>query len=319
MDYPKRIQIGFQEGTCPLHCKKCPAFGEPALTKKEIVKMPIDKAEYLINEIAKFPYKPIIFPHIFTEPFANNDLKYILELCRIQNLPIRIITNGILFNDEWADLLIKIMDRNCSVSFSLDAFSQQTYDEVRSKEYDLATIEEKIESFIKKRNAQGKTVGPRITVNFTIENDNYMEKELFLDRWKYIVDAVRLTVGYDSERKIPEKFRTNQHPKGCSYLFNTMIIDADGSVRACCVDAFGSTNFGNVFEEDILSIWNGKHLERQRKLLLEGNLPHDNFCYGCEANVLGNMQTVETEEFIINQSEYTVYYNLKKYMGLEDS
>ena len=46
--YPRKIAIGFQEGTCPLSCKKCFAFnGEKP--RKKLGKMTIDNAKKIIT------------------------------------------------------------------------------------------------------------------------------------------------------------------------------------------------------------------------------------------------------------------------------
>lgn len=134
--YPRKIAIGFQEGTCPLKCKKCFAFGKNAPYKKEIGKMSIDNARRLIDEISTFEIRPNIQPHIFTEPFANKDLMDIIQYCNQKRegkagLGMSIITNGILIDDEWEEFILSELDENYTISFSLDAVTQSTYEKVR--------------------------------------------------------------------------------------------------------------------------------------------------------------------------------------------
>lgn len=52
--------------------------------------------------------------------------------------------------------------------------------------------------------------GPRVSVNYTYEEDNYEEKDIFLERWKNKVDAVRINVALDSHRKIPDIYRKEE-------------------------------------------------------------------------------------------------------------
>lgn len=202
MQYPKKVQIGFQEGTCPLQCNKCHAFGKYAKKVKEAQKMPLEKAKQIIDEIAQMEELPVIQPHIVTEPFANNDLKEIILYSCSKGLRFSIITNGILLNKEWMDFLIGALNRDSTVSFSLDAVTQETYEKVRGK-YSLSDLESKIEYIINNRGDKG----PRISVNFVYEEDNYGEKETFLKKWRDLVDAVHIGVALDSNRKIPDVYR----------------------------------------------------------------------------------------------------------------
>lgn len=230
MKFPRKISIGFQEGTCPLRCNKCLAFGKAAEKKKEICKMPMNKAKLLIDEIAQMEEVPIIQPHIYTEPFANPDLRELINYCNERKVAMSIITNGILVDDEWIDFLVESTGSNYAISFSLDAVTQEVYEKVRGQ-YKLAQIEAQIDKLMQKRGEEG----PRVTVNFTVEEDNDREALEFIDKWKYKVDGVRVTVGIDAERKVPIKYR--QHKGGfdameqkCGFMEDGMAIDADGQI-----------------------------------------------------------------------------------------
>ena len=73
MKSPRKIAIGFQEGTCPLKCNKCFAFGGGFSKQKEVCKMPMDRAKLLIDEIAQMADKLVIQPYSYAEPFTNPD------------------------------------------------------------------------------------------------------------------------------------------------------------------------------------------------------------------------------------------------------
>lgn len=308
MEYPKKIAIGFQEGTCPLQCAKCFAFSKKAVRKKSVVKMPLDKAKMLIDEIALMEKKPKIQPHIFTEPFANADLPQIIEYCLDRDIHMSIITNGILLDDDWIAFLIHELNREYTISFSLDAITQETYEKVRGR-YDLKNLEEKICYIIHNR----KDKGPRVGVNFAIEEENYAEADAFIEKWKYKVDAVRIDTAFNFEKKIPFKLNMeNQNANvKCGHLEDVMTIDADGQVRCCQLDAFGDTLLGNVFEEGILNVWRGPNMKMFRAKQERGLLAKEDFCYGCEVPSMTNHTRYETDEFIINKAGHSIYYNYK--------
>ena len=311
MRIPRKIAIGFQEGVCPLKCNKCLIFGRDAKEKKKVDKMPLEKAKLLIDEIAEMKPTPIIQPCISGEPFTNLDLQEIIIYCNERDIGMSIITNGILVDDQWIDFLVKNTNSKYTISFSLDAVTQETYEKVRGK-YELARIEKQIRKLIEKRADNG----PRITVNFTVEEDNDKETLAFLEKWKYKADGVRATVGVDAERRVPIKYskgiyNSEDVNKRCGYLDEVMAIDADGHVRACTFDVFGNTDFGNVFEMGVLAIWNSEKMITYRAMQAQGAFVQGNFCAGCEAGSGAMEHSRITDEFVINEGDYAVYYNLK--------
>ncbi|MBD5516692.1 MAG: radical SAM protein [Lachnospiraceae bacterium] len=308
--YPRKINIGFQEGTCPLKCRKCLAFSEYAKDKKKVQKMSLDNAKILIDEISRMEKIPSIQPSIFTEPFANRDLCEIIPYCCNMQIPLNIITNGILLDEAWLNLLIQYLGRDSVISFSLDAVSQEVYEKVRGN-YRLDELEKKIEYMMENRGNSG----PRVGVNFVYEEDNYSEINVFLDKWKYKVDVVRINVALNSQRKIPtiyKKEAVNKKSIVCPYLQETMVIDAGGEVRSCQYDAFGITYLGNVFEEGIMQIWNGEKMEMLRQKHRQNQLISEDYCFECEFDRIYNFdRTVEMDDFILKIADYAVYYNRK--------
>lgn len=307
MKYPRKVAIGFQEGTCPLHCPKCFAFSAKSERKKEVRKMSLDQAKWLIDEIADWEQKPFIQPHIFTEPFANKDLKEIIRYCHEKNIFVSIITNGILIDDDWMQFIISELSRKDTVSFSLDAVTQETYEKVRGN-YDLLEIENKIQYMLQQRKDK---CGARISVNYTLEKENFDETKAFVEKWKYKADAVRVTVAIDSNKKIPELFRKKgiENVTECSFLDEVMTIDSDGHVRVCQYDAFGDSDFGNVFEKGIMNIWEGDDMNQFRIRQKEGKMTSDDYCYLCEGACSTKLERKEIGDFIINEAVYTIYYN----------
>lgn len=314
--YPRKIAIGFQEGTCPLKCKKCFAFGKNAPYKKEIGKMSIDNARRLLDEISTFEIRPNIQPHIFTEPFANKDLMEIIQYCNQKRegkagLGMSIITNGILIDDEWERFILSELDENYTISFSLDAVTQSTYEKVRGGGYNLIDIEDRIINIIEKR----KQRKPRIIVNYTIEEENEHEIKEFLEKWKYKVDAVGIATGVDANRRIPHLYRDNitNHYIPCPKSFDVMTIDYNGELRICQFDAFGQTSFGNVFDHGILNTWNGELINKIRQKHLNNTLEQEDYCFGCEGKYIADSDRdiIETEEFLIKKGTNVIFYNYK--------
>ena len=140
---PRKIAIGFQEGACPLKCKKCWAFGQGK--KNHVRKMRLEQAKGLIDEISALPSETLIHiqPHVQAEPFTNSDFREIVEYCMVKNVGMSIVTNGILTDESWRDFIAEKLDGRFQISFSLDAVTQETYEKVRGN-YSLQKIEETV-------------------------------------------------------------------------------------------------------------------------------------------------------------------------------
>ena len=58
-------------------------------------------------------------------------------------------------------------------------------------------------------------------------------------------------------------------PSSCLKPWNSIYIEPDGEVRPCCYEA---PPYGNLYEEDFATIWNGKSAQALRQSMVEKNL-----------------------------------------------
>ena len=305
---PRKIAIGFQEGACPLKCRKCWAFGQGK--KNSVRKMDLNDAKKLIDEISCIATETPIFiqPHVQAEPFTNPDFMEIIDYCRSRDVGMHIVTNGILLDDKWKKYITENLDERFQISFSLDAVTQEVFDKVRGGGYLLKQLEETVDYVLKNR----KNKKLRVIVNFTVEADNEMETKLFLDKWKDVADAVSIGTCLDTYRKIPQKFRRGDYTYiPCEKPFDTMTIDWNGDVRICQFDAFGETCLGNAFQEGILGAWNNEKMKEIRKRHQDCLIRETDFCHGCEGKYIYNLKSRETENYIINEGSNMIWYNHK--------
>ena len=70
--------------------------------------------------------------------------------------------------------------------------------------------------------------------------------------------------------------------KACALPFYQLIVKANGDVAPCCVAWDQTLNVGNVMQESLLDIWNGKKLARIHRLHLEGRRKELSTCSTCE-------------------------------------
>lgn len=74
----------------------------------------------------------------------------------------------------------------------------------------------------------------------------------------------------------------------CLYPFTDMIIFPDGKVGLCCNDCFELTDYGNVMEESLTTIWGSKRFRKLCNVMKNGrNFP---FCVECDVMDAGERE-----------------------------
>ena len=61
-----------------------------------------------------------------------------------------------------------------------------------------------------------------------------------------------------------------------------MTINVDGDVTVCCVDWNKDTAVGNIHENSLKTIWNGKRMKEFLKMQISGNRDTNPSCSNCQ-------------------------------------
>ncbi|MEK7812210.1 MAG: radical SAM protein, partial [Candidatus Desantisbacteria bacterium] len=72
----------------------------------------------------------------------------------------------------------------------------------------------------------------------------------------------------------------NPNIQDCSFPWFSMYITVDGEVKPCCMFSYIDAKFGNLWQEDIHTIWNSAKYQGFRQILKDGKYP-DIRCQGC--------------------------------------
>jgi len=69
-------------------------------------------------------------------------------------------------------------------------------------------------------------------------------------------------------------------PDSCSWVYQTAVINSDGTVVPCCYDLYSDHVMGNVFQEKLINIWRNKKYQAFRKQIKQKrkNIPICNSC-----------------------------------------
>jgi radical SAM protein with 4Fe4S-binding SPASM domain len=88
-------------------------------------------------------------------------------------------------------------------------------------------------------------VNPNESMDWLPENDRYVYPT-------YSKTKASLTV-------LPSKTK-----KQCHWLWSGLVINFDGGISPCCIVEDEKADFGNVFDEDVLDIWNNNKYQTAR-------------------------------------------------------
>ncbi len=77
-------------------------------------------------------------------------------------------------------------------------------------------------------------------------------------------------------------YHPKRQPKGsCKRLWTGCVITVTGEVLPCCYDKSGTYSFGNIFQDDLATIYHSEKANRFRKMVL-GKRSKPSICNNCE-------------------------------------
>lgn len=175
-----------------------------------------------------------IYLDINNEPLIDKRIeafsKYIKDKTSAK---VVVITNGTLLQESRIDELFKYIDEIIINDYG--------------EKYRLSATHRNIYQYIKKNRKKFDHV--KVTINR-----------------RYAKEILATRAGYAPNK--PKKNNTISNP--CVYPFMDIPIFPDGKVGMCCNDCFEKTDFGNVNEQSLLEIWNGKSFQDLRRKLTSG-------------------------------------------------
>jgi len=195
-------------------------------------------------------------------------------------------TNGILLTEEISTFLVE--QKIARIEVSLDAATPETYEKIRGKN-ELEKVEANLEKLIEVRKRLGSKL-PVIRLCFCVQEGNLHEQKAFLEKWDGKVDYIdfqeMVDFGNVSEfRDTPDALNapppTATPPKStyCAYPFNSLHVWSDGDVTPCCTFYGKALVIGNVKDQSLKEIWEGKEIKDVRGQLISGNV--NPVCYAC--------------------------------------
>lgn len=241
---------------CNLKCVMCPY----KMQERKKSFMDMDLYRKIIDDAANLGI-PWIHLWKFGEPLLHPQIFEMVRYAKEKGIgQVGITTNGVLLDGK------KVLESGMDfINFSVDSLNPRTYKKIRGTE--LSPILKNIQLLLEKRGLERK---PRITVLVTDTPINHNEISDIRNYWEELVDEV-IIIKCTNYKGIPEIPRKQIMKHACNEPFNRMVVLSNGDVGCCCPDYDGKLVVGNMHEENISEVWNGKRLNEVRKMHIHHN------------------------------------------------
>lgn len=286
---------------CNFRCSPCVHGNEKTRNDlKPFKHMELDLFRKIISEIKGWEGGKLRLLRlaVLGEPFLHPRFTTMIKIAKDANVADRVDTfsNGSLLTE---DVSSRIVDYGLDhIRFSIYSVDPERHREVTRSNCDIHAINDNIRKLRSIRDAR-KASKPFILVKmfdaFTAEND------IFLNMYHDIADEVAFEKVHNATRyrghDLVQAYYKNDalaamtkadYRKGlhahvaCPRPFLALVISSMGDVLMCTHDAPRATKVGDVKDNTLEEIWNGRILFEFRKMHLMGNKHENLLCRNCD-------------------------------------
>lgn len=279
--YPVHVDIELTN-TCNYRCAFC-EHGRSAETKKEYYRhkreLPKDIVFKILDECSRIGVKSIQL-NVANEPLLCRHLIEVISYASALKFPdIFFMTNGSLLDREMSSKIIK--SGLTKIMFSLDAFDAGVYSRIRRKS-NYAEVVANILEFIKLKRELAANL-PVVRVSCVVTDQNRHQIADFEKFWKEKVDFIAFQNFIDIDSGGSRNGGNPGSLSGyrCNMPYFRLTVKADGNVKPCCVFYGEDLNFGNIFSEDLITIWNKEEFRKFQELHKEHRWRENETCSNC--------------------------------------
>jgi len=277
---------------CNFHCKFCPNGHKDIFNEMGYRRGTLDIQLFykMIDDLGEFSHPlKVMRMNKIGEPLLNKRLPEMIAYAKQSRLVeyIDLATNGSLFS---RDLLVSLVDAGLDrINVSLEGMNAEQYKKTARVDFDFETLVEYIRWFYKHKGACELTVK---VPKSCIEDD---QKKLFYDTFGdycdriFIEELSPIWPNFDVEAHAGVTFQNAagqyqqelKEKNVCTYIFYSAVVNADGTVSACCPDWSQSLVVGNLANDKLKAIWNSEAFYQLRRQHLEGKRRDNRLCGDC--------------------------------------
>ena len=218
--------------------------------------------------------------HGYGEPLLDKKIVYRVRSCTSRNIPTYFSCVPANLTVERAE---EVMEAGLTVlKFSMDGLSDEMQKRVRGKRNNFDASFQTILDIIELKRQKGyKTLLVPTMIALAEDDEAQAMHQSFLDLWKD--RPVFAYVKSQDNRWYHEEDssltnRSHYQSQYCEYPWTSLTVMADGSVVPCTQDYNVEMVLGNVREQTLEEIWNGKPYQDLRRWHAEGGFPEGHKC-----------------------------------------
>jgi|ETNmetMinimDraft_20_1059909.scaffolds.fasta_scaffold14624_3 radical SAM protein with 4Fe4S-binding SPASM domain len=262
---------------------KCPMCAREMIETKDMEgTMSSSLYNKIIREAEKNKMPSIMLAHEgepLTNPFIADMVKQASEA---GIMDIWLHTNANLLTEDMSEKLIR--NGLTKINFSIDAFSEETYNKVRVGG-DYNKVIRNIEAFLRIKD-QLKKKYIRVRVSFVAMDTNKHEMGGFFEFWKDKVNLICFQDLIDFSKFDNKGLAANKHSDYfCNRPWQLLIIRNNGDVVPCGhpLQNYKPEDYllGNLNVNTIRECWHSKKLTELREILLQNKHYLKPFCNAC--------------------------------------
>jgi len=275
--YPFEIVLDITN-RCNLRCPLC-VTGQHR-NERPYGAMAFGDFRRVIDELAPTLFKARL--HSWGEPLLHPDLLGMIEYLTRRNVGSEISTNLLLLRKEEP---LRLVDSGLEMLVvSMDGTTQEVYEAYR-KGGRLDTVMENVRALAEAKRTRGSRF-PVIEVQFLLMKHNLHQvrdiqrfsRELGADRCRTFPVALNVQDELQRRAWLPDDARYCRYDpdtwedryyalnRVCHWLWQSAVINWDGTVSPCCIYEGSKTEMGgNVFRDGFRSVWNGPQYRIARK------------------------------------------------------
>lgn len=287
---------------CNLRCPLC-ATGQH-LNDRPRGEIGFEDFQRLIDELAPTLFKARL--HSWGEPMLHPRLYDMITCLTERNVGSEISSNLMAFRREDA---FRLVDSGLEMLIvSMDGTTQEVYETYRIGAR-LETVKENLRTIVAAKRAR-KSRLPVIEIQFLLMKHNVhqireiqqLSRELGADRCRTFPIVLNIRNPEQRARWLPEQQELCRYnldtlqdrfyslTRACHWLWQSAVVNWDGTVSPCCVYEGRKTDMGgNVFRDGFRSVWNGRKYRVARETFARNPLetvgPEEfSICRFCRGN-----------------------------------
>jgi len=273
-DFPRYIMYDVNN-VCNARCPFCPQSA--IAVSDDFAPQHLDWDLYVktITEVAKYPVELVRFTGD-GEPLLHPRMNDMIELALSLGVTkLNLTTNGSLLKGKRLARMLKAPPH--VIDFSLDAFTEETYDKYRIG-LDFKTTMKNVHDYIEKRDP----TRTKVIVSMIHHPGLDAEVEAFRNYWTGRADTVairRLHSNLGSVAVVQMPPPSRRWP--CVHLWQRLVIDFRGHIRFCPIDWHDQSYVGDVSALSLHEVWHSPFMQKLRKRHLDGNYGGCGVCEKC--------------------------------------